>query len=430
MLTGPVTKSLPKLIGKGYKEFWNYKGRYRVAKGGRGSKKSTTAAFWFPYNMMKYYHKYGVKPHTLVIRRYFNTHKDSTYAQMLWAINRMGVAHLWKATKSPLQLEYIPSGQKILFRGLDDPQSITSITVADGYLCWTWWEEAFQCSNEEDFDKIDLSIRGEIPWPLFKQHTLTMNPWSEKIWIKKRFFDEKDPELLEDILAITKNYDVNEFLGKDDLKIFEQMKKHNPRRYSIEGLGNWGISEGLIYDNWEEKEFDWKYMLEATDVYGKPLYSQHNGLDFGYSNDPTAFIGMMADQKAQILYIYEELYKTKLSNEQICNEIKYRGHLNSKIGADSADPRTINELVLLGMNRIYGVKKPKGSVNAGIQKLQGYKIIVHPRCPNAIVELSNYVWDTEKDTGKPINTPIDDYNHLLDAMRYGTDDLALATFSW
>ena len=183
MIPDLVTKkSLPEIIGKGYRTFWTSRHRYRVLKGGRGSKKSTTASFWFPYNMMKYWHQYGLKPHTLVIRRYYNTHKDSTYAQLKWAINRLGVAHLWKATKSPLELTYIPSGQKIMFRGLDDPQSITSITVEDGYLCWTWWEEAFQCTNEDDFNKVDLSIRGEIPHPLFKQHTLTFNPWSDKIW--------------------------------------------------------------------------------------------------------------------------------------------------------------------------------------------------------------------------------------------------------
>ena len=220
MIPDLVTKmSLPEIIGKGYKTFWNSRHRYRVLKGGRGSKKSTTASFWFPYNMMKYWHQYGLKPHTLVIRRYYNTHKDSTYAQLKWAINHLGVAHLWKATKSPLELTYIPSGQKIMFRGLDDPQSITSITVEDGYLCWTWWEEAFQCTNEDDFNKVDLSIRGEIPRPLFKQHTLTFNPWSDKIWLKKRFFDIVGSDGVNDeenVLAITRNYDCNEFLGEDD----------------------------------------------------------------------------------------------------------------------------------------------------------------------------------------------------------------------
>lgn len=428
-----TNKNLTEVVGKGYKTFWQFTGRYRTVKGGRGSKKSTTASIWFPFMMMYFWHTYGLKPHTLVIRRYYNTHKDSTFAQLKWAINRLGVAHLWKATISPLQLVYLPSGQKIMFRGLDDPQSITSITVEEGYLCWTWWEEAFQVTNEDDFDKIDLSIRGEVPAPLFKQHTLTLNPWSEKIWIKKRFFDKVGSNGLsanEDILAITRNYDCNEFLGDDDRKIFEIMKTENPRRYFIEGLGNWGISEGAIYNNWVEMEFDPNAMRNAVDRYNKPLYRDMQGLDFGYTNDPTAFIAFLADEKNREIYVYDEIYKTHLTNQQIRDEIAYKGFAHARIKADNEDPRTINELRMLGLNRITEAKKGKGSVKAGIQKLQGYKIFVHPRCVNTQVELSNYTWARDKETGKLTTEPIDEYNHLMDAFRYGAEDLNILTFSW
>ena len=434
MIPDLVTKkSLPELIGKGYKTFWNSKHRYRVLKGGRGSKKSTTASFWFPYNMMKYWHQYGLKPHTLVIRRYYNTHKDSTYAQLKWAINRLGVAHLWKATKSPLELTYIPSGQKIMFRGLDDPQSITSITVEDGYLCWTWWEEASQCTNEDDFNKVDLSIRGEIPHPLFKQHTLTFNPWSDKIWLKKRFFDivgSDGSNDEENVLAITINYDCNEFLGEDDLKIFERMKAKNPRRYDIEGKGNWGIAEGLIFENWQEYEFDIEAMKRSLDTYDRPKYKQLFGMDFGYTNDPTAFIALMVDEENRQIFIFDEIYKTYMKNEHIRDAIKYKGYDNQRIAADSSAPKDIDTLKDMGLHRIYGAKKPKGSINSGIQKLQDYKIYVHPRCTNTIVELSNYVWQPDRNTGKPSNEPIDEYNHLMDALRYATFELGRSNFSW
>ena len=426
-------KSLPKLIGKGYKQFWNHKGRYRVLKGGRGSKKSTTASFWFPYNMMKYWHSYGLKPCTLVIRRYYNTHRDSTFAQLKWAINRMDVSHLWKATKSPLELTYIPSGQKIMFRGLDDPQSITSITVEDGELCWVWWEEAFQITMEDDFDKVDMSIRGEMPAPLFKQHTLTFNPWSEKIWLKKAFFDKVGTDGLSkegDILAVTKNYDCNEFLGDDDRRIFEKMKEENPRRYSIEGEGNWGIAEGLVFENWQELEFDVEYMKRQLDREDNPRYRQLQGLDFGYTNDPTAFIALLADEKEKKLFIYDEVSKTHMKNRDIHSTLKYKGFERARICADSEDPRTIDELKDLGLYRMFGAKKGKGSVKAGIQKLQDYKIYVHPSCVNTIVELSNYVWATDKDTGKPSTDPIDEYNHLMDALRYATEELNSTNFSW
>ena len=434
MIPDLVTKkSLPEIVGKGYKTFWNSRHRYRVLKGGRGSKKSTTASIWFPYNMMKYWHQYGLKPHVLVIRRYYNTHKDSTYAQLKWAINHLGVAHLWKATKSPLELTYIPSGQKIMFRGLDDPQSITSITVEDGYLCWTWWEEAFQCTNEDDFNKVDLSIRGEIPHPLFKQHTLTFNPWSDKIWLKKRFFDivgSDGSNDEENVLAITRNYDCNEFLGEDDLKIFEQMKKKNPRRYDIEGKGNWGIAEGLVFENWQEFEFDIEAMKRSLDTYDRPKYKQLFGMDFGYTNDPTAFIALMVDEKNKEIFIFDEIYKTYMKNEHIRDAVKYKGYDNQRIAADSSAPKDIDTLKDMGLHRIYGAKKPKGSVNSGIQKLQDYKIYVHPRCVNAIVEFSNYVWRPDRDTGKPSNEPMDEYNHLMDALRYATFELGRSNFSW
>lgn len=427
-------KSLPKLIGKGYKQFWNFKGRYRVAKGGRGSKKSTTASFWFPYNMMKYYHKYNLKPNTLVVRRFYNTHRDSTFAQLKWAINRLGVSHLWKATKSPLELTYIPSGQKIMFRGLDDPQSITSITVEEGYLCWVWWEEAFQITNEDDFNKVDMSIRGEIPAPLFKQHTFTFNPWSDKIWLKRRFFDKVSPSTglspEGDILAITKNYDCNEFLGDDDRLIFERMKEENPRRYSIEGLGEWGIAEGLVYENWQEMDFDYEHMKWEKDKYDNPVYRDLAGLDFGYTNDPTAFIALLVDEKSRRIFIYDEVYKTHMKNQDIYDTLRYKGFANARICADSEDPKTIDELKDKGLNRIFGAKKGPGSVNAGIQKLQDYKIFVHPRCVNTIVELSNYIWAPDKDTGKPTNNPMDEYNHLMDALRYATEELNISNFSW
>ena len=135
--------SLSDIVGGSYNEFWHCRKRYRVVKGGRGSKKSCTTALWFIYNMMYYYHTYGLMPNTLVIRRYYNTHKDSTRAQLIWAINRLGVEHLWKMPKSENTLIYKPSGQKILFRGLDDPQSITSITVEKGQLCWVWIKNWF-----------------------------------------------------------------------------------------------------------------------------------------------------------------------------------------------------------------------------------------------------------------------------------------------
>lgn len=176
MLSQRTIISLKNLIGKGYKKFWEYRGRYLAVKGGRASKKSTTTSFKIPYKMMEWYHNYGFTANALVVRRFYNTHKDSTFAQLRWAINRMGVAHLWKVTQSPLQLTYIPSGGKILFRGFDDADSITSITVEKGAMCFCWIEECYQITSEDDFNKLDMSLRGELPEGVYRQFIMTMNP--------------------------------------------------------------------------------------------------------------------------------------------------------------------------------------------------------------------------------------------------------------
>ena len=395
-------------VGKGYKEFWNFKGRYRVVKGSRGSKKSTTISMWIIYNMMKY-----PLANTLVVRRVFNTHKDSTYTQLKWASNNLGVSHLWKFSKSPLEATYIPTGQKILFRGLDDPMSITSITVEHGHLCWCWFEEAFQVMNEDDFNKIDMSIRGEMPPGYFKQITLSFNPWSEKHWLKRRFFDVKD----DDILASTTTYKCNEYLGEDDIQVFEKMKLNNPRRYSIEGLGNWGIAEGLVYENFEELEFN------IEDIKRRSNIKSAFGLDFGYTNDPTAFICTLVDLDNKEIYIFDEHYQKAMTNKMISDMIKYKGYSKEMIIADSSEPKSIDDIQRNGIYRILPAKKGKDSILNGIQFIQDFKIYVHPKCENTIVELSNYVWSNKE--GVNINKPIDEYNHLMDALRYALEPIKL-----
>lgn len=434
MLTSTRTKvNIAEVIGKGYRQFWEFQGRYRVVKGGRGSKKSTTAAFWLIYNMMKYWHAYEVRPHALVVRRFYNTHRDSTFAQLRWCIHRLGVSHLWHSKRSPFELVYKPSGQRIMFRGLDDPQSIASITVEQGELCWTFWEEAFQVTNEDDFNQVDLTIRGQMEPPLFKQHTLIFNPWSEKIWLKKRFFDVVGSNGLDstgDILAITRNYDSNEFLGDDDLQLFERMRASNPRRYAIEGQGEWGIAEGLVFDNWIELDFNADHMKRQLTRHDTPRYRELYGMDFGYTNDPTAFIALLVDEQEEEIYIYDEIYQTRMKNRDIYNAVSYKGYQNCVITGDSADPKTIDELKELGLHRMRGAGKGKGSVKAGIQKLQGYKMFVHPSCTNTIVELNNYIWAEDRSTGEALNEPADDYNHLMDALRYATEGLRESTFSW
>ena len=406
---------LPDLVGKGYKDFWNFKGRYRVCKGSRASKKSKTAALFFIYSMMKY-----PGANLLVIRKVYRTLKDSCFSDLKWAINRLGVQDYWSVKESPLEIIYIPTGQKILFRGLDDPLKVTSITVETGNLCWAWIEEAYEINKEQDFNMLDESIRGTVEEPLYKQITLTFNPWNERHWLKKRFFDVED----ENIMAKTTNYMCNEWLDDSDKKLFEDMKKNNPRRYQVAGLGNWGIVEGLVYENWEEKEFDVNEISKRKGV--KSAF----GLDFGYTNDPSAFFCGLIDVANKEIYVFDEIYKNAMKNRQIAEEIIRKGYGKEKIVADSQEPKSIDELYDLGLKGIRKSRKGRDSINNGVQYIQDYKIIIHPRCVNFITEISNYMWDKDK-FDNPVNKPVDDFNHLMDAMRYALESYSKGpTFSF
>lgn len=397
--------SIKSIVGSGYNEYWNFKGRYRIVKGSRASKKSKTTALYYITKLMA--HKGA---NLLVIRKTFRTLKDSCFTELKWAINRLNVKEFWKITESPLQLEYLPTGQKIYFRGLDDPLKVTSITVDVGSLCWLWIEEAYEISNESDFNAIDESIRGQVSEGLFKQVTMTFNPWNEHHWIKKRFFDTSS----DDILSITTNYLCNEYLDESDLNLFETMKTQNPRRYQVAGLGNWGIVDGLVFENWVEQAFDVAEISKISSV--KSAF----GLDFGYTNDPSALWCGLIDIPAKIIWVFDEMYQKGLQAEDIYKKIVEMGHQKERIVADSARPDTIDRLRTLGLRRIENSKKGPDSVMAGVDYIQSFKIIIHPKCVNFLTEISNYTWAEDK-FGKKINQPIDDYNHLMDSMRYAVE---------
>lgn len=396
------------LVGGGYGEFWRCKKRYRVVKGSRASKKSKTMALWLIFNLMKY-----PQANALVIRKVFGTLKNSCYSDLKWATDKLKVSNLWKFKSQPLEATFLPTGQKILFRGFDEPLKITSISVPHGVLCWVWIEEAYELMDESAFNMLDESIRGIVPNGLFKQITITMNPWNERHWIKSRFFDNKDNE---NIFTATTNYKCNEWLDSNDYKLFMEMKKNNPKRYQVAGLGEWGVVDGLIYENWEEKEFNWRQLLLNNENL-KTVF----GLDFGYTNDPTAFFCGILDNENKKIYVFDEIYEKGLQNTKICTLITQKGFRKEKITADSAEPKSIDQLKGLGMDRIRGAKKGKDSINNGIQFIQDYKIIIHPKCVNFITEINNYSWEKDR-FGKSLNKPIDDFNHLMDAMRYALEE--------
>ena len=401
-------------MGGGYGAFWHSKKRYRVLKGGKGSKKSTTTALNLILRMMQY-----PGANLLVVRQVMDTHRSSTFAQLCWAVQRLGVSQLWRKTVSPMELTYLPTGQKVLFRGFDDVLKLASTTVDKGYLCWVWIEEAYEIAQEADFEKLDLSVpRGQIPAPLFKQTTLTFNPWSETHWLKSRFFDRPD----EQVDTFTTTYKDNEFLDETDRAVFARMEKENPRRYQVAGLGHWGIAEGLVFERWRVESFDPHKIGVTGEKDDSWKYRRIFGLDYGYSNDPAAFIAAAANPIDRKLYIFDEHYETGMLNSHIAEMIRRKGYAKERIIADAAEPKSNEDLRRLGIGRVLPSAKGKDSILHGIAALQEYEMIVHPSCKNVIMELSSYCWDKDK-AGNSLNRPVDVCNHLMDALRYAFQDV-------
>ena len=348
---------------------------------------------------------------TLVIRKISATNKNSTYALLLRIIRTLKMEKEWRARTSPLELTCIKTGQKIIFSGLDEPQKLSSITVERGVLCWEWIEEAYQITKEQDFDMVDQSIRGLMPPELHPRIMITFNPWHKEHWLKTRFFDNPDKETL----AMTTDYHINEWLTDYDRNYFEDLKERNPRLYQVAGLGDWGVSEGLIYTDWEEKDFEVSEILKRKNV--EPLF----GLDFGFT-DPTAFIASILDRDTRTVYVYDEWYSRGVSNIDIADMIKAMGYQHERIVCDSAQPQSIYELTTLGISGAIGAIKAPDSVEWGIQKCQQYHIIIHPRCVEFLTEISMYAYDQDR-MGKLTNKPCHDFSHGPDAWRYSVMEL-------
>ncbi|MDU2859701.1 MAG: PBSX family phage terminase large subunit, partial [Streptococcus salivarius] len=321
-----VVIDLPKIVGGGYGRFWRSRNFYRVVKGSRGSKKSKTTALNFIIRILKY-----PWANLLVVRRYSNTNKQSTYTDFKWAANQLKVAHKFKFNESLPEITVKETGQKILFRGLDDELKITSITVDVGILCWAWFEEAYQIETEDKFSTVVESIRGSLDAPdFFKQITVTFNPWNERHWLKRVFFDEETKRA--DTFATTTTYRCNEWLDEVDIKRYKDLYHTNPRRARIVCDGEWGVAEGLVFENYSVQDFDIQDTI-------KQVGETAAGLDFGFTHDPTTFPRLVVDLDKKELWIYAEHYEHAMTTEDIYQMIAKNDMLNAEITADSAEQR-------------------------------------------------------------------------------------------
>lgn len=409
--------SMAKTMGGGYNRFFHSKNFYRVVKGSRGSKKSKTAALVYIHDILKY-----PWANLLVVRRFSNTNKQSTYTDLKWAASQLGVYDKFKFNESTPEITVKSTGQKILFRGLDNELKITSITVNVGMLCWAWFEEAYQIETPEKFDTVVESIRGMHDAPdFYKQITVTFNPWSERHWLKEAFFDNETKK--KDVFSDTTTFKDNEWLDEQDRQRYLDLYRTNPRRAMVVCDGDWGIAEGLVFEGcYEARDFS----IEAKK---KEIGLTIHGMDFGFTNDPTTLPSAVFDEKNQELWIYDELYQTGLLITDIIKEVEQRELMKAVIRADNASPQMIAELKNRGVRRIEASKKGKDSVEHGIAYMQGLKIYIRPSCVKTLEEFNTYVYQQDK-TGKWLNKPIDASNHIIDALRYALEPYMKSQGGW
>ena len=414
-----MSLSIKSVVGGGYDEFWNFKGRYRLVKGGRGSKKSTTTALWYIFNMMYYYYKFGLLPNVLVIRAVKVDHADTTFAQLKWAINRLGVSALWGESKLPMELRFKPSGQRIIFRGMDKAERIKSITTAVGELCWVWWEEAFEIPFYNDIQTVNMSIRGVLPEGLFYQHTFTFNPNVADHWLKREFYDKVDENGYSsdgEIFAITRNFDCNEFLDDSFYREMDRIKQADPDRFRIIGLGEWGMSGGLIYTNWVAHQpligqlsSDWKMCY---------------GIDFGFTESPTAIVSAAVNRVRRQIAIINVTYLYGKIASEIAAELIKLGIQYAHILADNSHQMAIEEMRRYGIPHITPVRKGNGSIIVGITRIKEYQIIVPFNIDSKFVdELANYRWASgEREDSYSDEPAQNQFDHGLDALRYALSE--------
>ena len=372
-------------------------------KGGRGTTKSSFAGTEVVRLLLK-----NPKSHAVVLRKVANTLRGSVYNQIAWSIDKMGATGKFVFGKSPMEIIYRPTGQKIMFFGCDDPMKIKSIKVPFGYTGIVWFEELDQFSGMEEIRNLNQSLLrgGDKFWEI-----CTFNPpKSRDNWVNKEvLFDD------EDRIVHSSNYlEVPpSWLGNQFLIEAEKTKVKNEMAYKNEYLGEVTGTGGTVFENAED--------LRMPDEMVQEFDHLHHGLDFGFAIDPLSYVGMHYDAKHEDLYIFDEYYKQKVSNKKAALILQKRAG-NRRVIADSAEPKSITEIRSYGLN-IYGATKGPDSVEYGIKWLQdrAHIYIDKKRCPNTYREFVSYEYEMNKQ-GEFISAYPDKNNHSIDAVRYGMND--------
>lgn len=349
----------------------------------------------------------------LVARNIAKTLRHSTFNEIIKAIGNYGLLHSYIINKTDMSITCKLNGKQILFAGLEDTEKLKSITPANGILEAVWIEEATETSYAA-YKQLTKRLRGRSDKN--KKIILSFNPILKTHWIHSEFFnywdDTKTTYSSDNTLIVKTTYKDNMFLTPDDIRTLEN--ENDRYYYEVYTLGNWGVLGNVIFTNWHTE--DLSSLIPTFD-------NIYNGLDFGFSLDPNALVRFHVDMKRKKIYIFEELYKSGMHDDELAEELHKR--LNGQfVTCDSAESKSIDDLCRRGIRAVPAVKGPD-SVHYGIRFLQGFEIIVDIRCQNFINEIQSYHWLEDK-YGNALRKPVDKDNHLLDALRYGTEPLQLS----
>ena len=380
-----------------------------ILPGGRGSMKSSTISLIIPELL-----KNNPNMHALILRKVGNTIKDSVYAQMKWAIDKLDLNEEFTCKVSPMEITYKPTGQKIYFRGADDPLKIKSIKPEFGYIGIVWFEELDQFSNPEEIRNIQQSaIRGGNEAYKFKSFN---PPRSKNNWANEYTAEAEEKD--KNVMVVHSTYlDLGieqEWLGDVFLADAEHLKEVNPDAYDNEYLGHANGNGGNIFEYIEERTITDEEISHFDRIY--------QGVDWGWYPDKYAFSRIYYDSARETIYFIDEIYENKKSNEWTANEIKRRQYDDYEITCDSAEPKSINDYRDLGLPARGAIKGP-GSIEYSMKWLQRRKLVFDPkRTPNACKEFKKYEYERDKDGNICSGYPDKD-NHLIDSVRYGSESL-------
>lgn len=354
----------------------------------------------------------------LFTRKVGSSIKESIFADVLSCLSDWQLLDKCKVNNTDFRIT-LPNGAEFIFKGLDDREKIKSIKgVSDVVM-----EEATEF-DLDDYTQLTLRLRERKH--LNKQIFLMFNPVSKLNWVFKYFFGEEAEYNPKRTLIVHSTYKNNKFLDEDTKRNIEDLERRNPAYYRIYALGEFATLDKLVFPNYTKKRLD-KHSERLRAI------PSDFGLDFGYINDPSAFIHIKVDEKNKKLYFLEEFTQKGMLNDAIADKLNEFGYQKEIITADSAEKKSIDEIRGKGVPRIRAAKKGPDSIRQGIQWLLQYDLIVDDRCVKLIEELENYTWKKDKKTNEYKNEPVDSYNHLIDASRYAVEhrsksELKIKTF--